>query len=240
MGKQGFLTWKIRRDCEEVTLHVVPKKRLRRQQRLRKILVVVMLIGLYIPYSFLVHNQWDSRYLCSKLYIQMSGEAIPDLVYYTGHFQVHKSEKTLFGGVRSRIDERVYYKDRTGHLIVAYCDSEMAWTISLNTTSHCAYIYKSSTTTTFDVTEVAGLTWYTWDGITRRTIASDLHLRCDDCDDGPRGNCHLHNGYCEDNECICTQNRLGVLCNDVLPACPNLHIDARTKALPTEEGVREL
>jgi hypothetical protein len=168
----------------------------------------------------------------------MSGEAIPDLVYYSGHFTVQKRENIMFAGVRSRIDDRVYYKDPTGSLLVAFCASEAAWTISLNTTSHCSYLYKSSSTTSFDITDVAGMTWYTWDLKSQRALPVDLYLRCDDCVDGSRGNCHSHNGYCEDNECICKENRLGFNCENVLPGCPTLRIDARTSELPYEEGVR--
>lgn len=240
MGKQGFLTQQVKLACQRVTNHVVPKRHLLKQQSLRKVLVVLMLLALYIPYGFLVHSQWDSQYLCSRLYIQLSGEAIPNMAYYTGHFEVHKEGDEIFGGLRSRIHDRVYYKDRTGNLIVAYCASETAWTISLNTTDHCTYLYKSSSTTDFDIAAVEGMTWYAWDLTTQRALPVDFYMRCDDCDDGPRGNCHLHNGYCQENKCVCNENRTGAHCNNVLPACEKVHVDARSGAIPAEEGVRRL
>ena len=48
MGKQGFLSRKIKYACEKVSEHRVPKKQAMRQKRLRNLLVVVMTIGLFV------------------------------------------------------------------------------------------------------------------------------------------------------------------------------------------------
>lgn len=238
MSKHGFLTRKLKSACERVNGHVVPRKQVLKQQRLRKVMVVLFTISLIVPFGLLVHNQWDSKYLCSKVFIQFNGESIPDMVYYTGNFIIHKSDDKIFGGIRSRIDDRVYYKDEeTNNLILAYCNRETAWTISINGTDHCSYLYKSSTTRTFDVTDLASSTWYAWDFKGQRAMPVNLYLRCDDCDDAPRGNCHANNGQCVNNECVCSENRMGHLCDNVLPACGKMRVDTRTNELPFEQGI---
>ena len=239
MGKQGFLTKKIKKACQTVTEHRIPKIANRNRRRIVKpTLVFLMATALFIPYGFLVHRQWDSQFLCRRVFIQFD-DVMPQLTYFTGHFDLHRRDDIFLGGFRARLDDRVYYEDITKSVRLAYCQSEEAWTISpTSSDDHCLYYaYKSSSTVAFDVTEIAGSQWYGWDlGIKRLVPAPGFNLRCDDCVGGERGNCHPENGVCVSNVCQCLDTRMGVHCDNEVPVCESLRVDTRTNPLPYEDG----
>ena len=238
MGKQGFLTKKIRKACQTVTEHRIPKIAHRKRSRIVKpTLVFFMTALLFIPYGILVHKQWDSQFLCTRVFIQFD-EVVPQLTYFTGHFDLHRQGDMFLGGFKARLDDRVYYKDATKSVRLAYCQSEGAWTISpMSSDDHCQYAYKSSSTVTFDVTKIAGSQWYGWDiGIQRVVPAPGFNLRCDDCVSGERGNCHPENGVCVNNRCECLDTRMGIHCGNEVPVCESIRVDTRTNPLPYEDG----
>ncbi|CAB9515289.1 multiple EGF-like-domains 6 [Seminavis robusta] len=238
MGKEGFLTRNIQKACQRVEHHWVPNWNAKRTRICQNLMVVILLVALFVPYGFLVNAQWNAKYVCSKIFIQFKDEGIPYLSYYTGNFYLYQMENTIFGGIKARIDSRVYFLDETETLKLAYCNKELAWTISLaEVNDHCLYLYKStSPTTTFDVTTIGSMPWVSWSFEQRRTTPVDLYLTCNDCDDGPRGNCHGHNGQCIENECRCYDNNTGIACEQILPGCERLRLDARFNRFPFEAG----
>lgn len=238
MGKQGFLTKKIKSACQTVTEHRIPKISHRYRRRVvKQTLVFLMSAALYISYGFLVHMQWDSQYLCKRVFIQFD-DVVPQLTYFSGHFDLHRRDDSILSGIRTRLDDRVYYQDSTNSFRLAYCQSEEAWTVSpVDIDDQCQFVYKSSNTVAFDVTEIAGSQWYGWNLEFNRLVpAPGFNLRCDDCVGGERGNCHPENGICVNNKCECLQTRMGVHCNNELPVCESLRVDTRTNPFPYEDG----
>ena len=159
MGKMGFITRKVQKECNRVGELMVQCKQQRRKDWVRRIFVYVLTFGLYVPYVIVAGWQWTGRFMCKSVYVQFGDLYGDQWPYYSGIF---KTPGTEFLG--DRISGRAVYisdLDSEEAVQLAYCSKERAWTFShVAAADECDYFIKSSFTETFDVMDVASLTWF--------------------------------------------------------------------------------
>ncbi|CAB9505496.1 EGF_like [Seminavis robusta] len=228
LADMGILSSGIQEDCEKVKnlKQVSPPEFIERRRFCKRVLLILLLIGLIVPYAIVVSWQTNGVYLCNHVYIQFGDAFLPEMAYYSGQFH-----QQGFGWA-DRVNDRVVYIDDSEKLKLAYCNSETAWTISwANTLSSCDYIFKSSNTDTFDVAEVDN--WVVKTTTTGDVPVDWLKLVCNDCNpelcNEAYGDCKVDNSPGSRlNKCECkSKDRQGLNC-ELSASCLYFSLDART------------
>jgi len=164
VGTMGLLSRPVKKDCDRIKeVHQVPMKGFTRDRlRWQQTLLVLLSIGLFVPYGCVVYWQLSGTFSCETIHLQLGDTQIPDAALHSGRF------------VRQWKDNsRDFYENEQQNARIGYCKEEKAWTISrvtsmtvsdLNMTfdvlNPCLNImFKSATTSTFDVMEVADEPW---------------------------------------------------------------------------------
>lgn len=177
---------------------------------------------MFAGYGVIFANQAAGKYLCDQVFVQFGDELLPMLGTISGVLYRHKQS---FGGRLS------YRDDRVGGPLLAYCDADNRWTLSLSTDNvpdPCDWLAASAETIEFDVLTTAESPWIVKSGNKRRVVPLLIHyLACYDCmynnDDfcGEFGTCveTNNNGKCE-----CDDDHFGLRCEYDVP-CERLEID---------------
>lgn len=195
IASSGLLGFKTQKACEHVMgiKQLVPEDMKKRILYSKRAFVGVLLVSVLVPYVILAWHQADGKYLCSTVYVQMGDSYFPQFAYYSGKF-----ERAPWQFLVDYNDRRPNYVDPTGTLELSWCRAEEAWTISYTNSSSCDYIFKSSTTQSFDVTEAEGGVWYVKTDRTGDYPVDWIKLLCNDC----INNEERCNGECIDNKCV--------------------------------------
>ncbi|KAK1738489.1 hypothetical protein QTG54_010519 [Skeletonema marinoi] len=214
----------------------------------------VALFALFLIFwCWIVSYQNNGAYLCHTIFAQYGDEAVPMLGTLTGLFYLGR-EKTLFGGRLS------FYRDgkdgRDGEdkgALLAYCENEMRWTISLpnvsltedgwalslttdNVYDPCNWIAASSVTQDFDVLSAANSEWIVRASKKRTVPLSQNFLTCQDCIFSPEICGDF--GHCSGDRwatCACDPGHYGVRCE--YQPCQYLEIsNQHDKSFQKESG----
>ncbi|CAB9511052.1 expressed unknown protein [Seminavis robusta] len=240
IATMGLFVNQVQEDCNKISnlKQGVSPEYVRYRTCWKRVALIVILVGLLVPFFVLVGQQLDGRFLCKKILIEF-GEGdnefiesglgtvegsnhLTALSYFSSEFE--SQGIPLF----DRKHHRTWYADRSGFLILGYCNVQKAWTVSTTATSSdpCDEIkYMSTTTTEFDVMKVAFDQWVYWnDQLGRFDATSQIVLHCNDCSEDL-----CQHGTCQDNYCICNDGegtpRTGWNCEEEV-RCLSLGLDS--------------
>jgi len=214
-----------------------------------------LLVAFFSVWGWIVSKQNKGDYLCHAIFAQYGDEAVPMLGTFTGLFYLAIGrEKTLFGGRLS------FYRDgkdgRDGEdkgALLAYCENEMRWTISLpnvsltedgwalslttdNVYDPCNWIAASSVTKDFDVLSAANSEWIVRASKKRTVPLSQNFLTCQDCIFSSEICGDF--GHCSGDRwatCACDEGHYGVRCE--YQPCQYLEIsNQHDKSFQKESG----
>lgn len=218
----GLFGPKVTEDCEHVRNlkgYSSPASR-GRKLNLRRGLILLMTIGLLIPYFLVITQQSNGDHVCDNVYIQFGDEYIPKMAHYSGPFRSQGNQVT------DRHNQRNYYVDETNAYKLAYCDTDNFWTISERESRACHFLFRSAETETFDVIEAADLDWFVDTADTGVIDVDWLKIICNDCN--TEETCLEKNGVCKDGKCECHEARFGINCQ-FEEKCTNFALDQRTR-----------
>ena len=222
VASRGFITSSIQKECQIVTKYKTLTRPKPQTIAMRRVLLLLVAIGTLIPYIFVVHRQWSGYFLCEVLYVQFDDAHRPDLEAYSGIFDSkgNRPEKWMEG--------RMVYYDKTGSIRLSYCETEKSWVFSdEKSRSPCQdYFIKSFRTESFDVMEVAGQGW-SFHNVDTGEVAPMgwLAISCNDCE---KNELLCKHGKCEDRQCTCDKERMGLNCEFPEPTCSFLYLDYET------------
>ncbi|CAB9497553.1 expressed unknown protein [Seminavis robusta] len=221
VASMGLITRRVRKDCDRVGNVMIHTKKKRQKDGVRRAFLLIFTISLYIPAIIVTSWQWSGRFMCQRLYIQFGDLHSHEWPYSSGFFEA----ESLNAG--NRFNGRAVYVDRTQTMRLAYCGQLQAWAFSyIGDEDYCNYFIVSSTTTSFDVIEVAGSTWFALTKELGPVPMDWLYLSCSDCTEHI---CTPGHGQCEDNVCICNEGYLGLNCEFLeADVCPAMALDRRS------------
>jgi len=224
VAANGLVSRRVQAECDRVGEVMIKATLKSRTQLMRRIVMTVMLLGLYTVFFFIVAEQWSGRCRCTALNIQFGDHYFPELAYYSGRFE--SDEGFPFPLSSSRHSQRPIFYDPSRTIKLRYSRSETAWLIQKKTSDGPDYMLKSSETKTFDVSTISMSTWFA------NTDSGDLpvdfiSLTCADC---IVSRCNPDHGACEDNKCNCKEDRIGEFCQAEDLTCQYLALDLRTKS----------
>lgn len=213
IAKMGFITNQLQRQAEAVGDFKVPKRD--RGNNLRRVLYFLALGSLFVGYGWLKAKQIRGDYLQTYLYVQFGDSYKVEMPYYSG---LLKSDDYWTAGHRR-------YRDvQTREILLAYCDSDNAWTFS-DTDDPCDFFAQSPPTRTYDVTSIPGDRWVIKDRINRVVPFIAFTLLGRDCDT------EICQGECVDGVCVCQKDQFGMDC-EFTDICPELSINEMFDAFP--------
>jgi hypothetical protein len=203
LASMGLVNHRIQKHCKKIEGEkvMVPTDFQKKRKFRQSTLLFVLLVGLLVPYFVVVGWQVNGIFICKRVYIEFSEDHLPEWSFYSGVFQ------TPGNGPWSRINSRPYYVDvATDTLQLAYCQNEKAWTIAKiqdenrTRTDPCeSILYMSTTTASFDITDVANQMWGAIEVNGDYTLNQHrASMLCVDCHEES-----CLNGHCEDNICRC-------------------------------------
>lgn len=227
VAQRGYITASIQEECERVSENMTSTLPWLRTINLRRTLLVLITIALYVAFAVLLYWQWGGVYLCKTLHVQFGGSLEPDLDFYSGVFQSQGNFPANW------IDSRTVYYDESGALQLSYCSSEKAWVFSKQTKEPCDhYFVLSSRAEVFDVLEVAGQGWSHRNMQTGELSPFEwLSISCVDCGEETSIDevCNPEFGRCVDRKCECYDGRMGVNCEFAEPTCRYLYLDVESR-----------
>jgi hypothetical protein len=226
IGAMGLITKDVQLACMKVGHLVVSSDNRLRTRNFCKATILLMFIGLYIPYGIITSWKNSGRFMCGTLYVQFGDAYGPEWPYFSGLYQ------SLGNSRADRADGRIVYVDSTTRqeIQLAYCPSVPAWTFSNRTAvgdDYCDYMIRSTETTTFNVLEVASGTWYAGTSSIGDVPMDWFSMVCADCNEDF---CNPNTGQCVDNTCECHDGFMGLTCEFEVPHCKFLGLDLRSKA----------
>ena len=146
--------------------------------------------------------------MCKRIFVQFGDDSETLYAAFSGVFvQTDEIIKLLVTYIEER---RKGNPGEAGR--IAYCKSDKAWELYLDEElGPCNWVARSPETETFDVATTAASNWLTRNPQTKQTIAySSFHLACNDCIGSEL--CPSEHATCEDNVCVCNQDRFGISC----------------------------
>ena len=125
----------------------------------------------------ILSQKQTGNYLCDSLYVQFGDAFVADLPYFSGAYMMDPN-----GGMNAG---RITYVEKAtrGSQRFAFCEREMAWTLSnYRNEDPCVFYAKSPKTQTFDVTTLLPSSWFVRDDETGQFVPFDAFaLVCNDC-----------------------------------------------------------
>lgn len=213
LAKAGFISSDLQRQALGVVGFHVPKRKV--QKTFRRILFFLALVGLFVGYGVLKSRQLGGDYLETYLYVQFGGEYNSKLPFFSGLLASSNTRQTV---------HREYRDLATGTILLAYCESERAWTFS-EVDDPCVYLAKTQKTASYDVASIPMNSWQVLDSFNRLQPFESFSLVRRGC------NPHSCQGDCVNSLCVCPANRFGIDC-EFFDVCPELVIDERMEAFP--------
>ncbi|CAB9503367.1 expressed unknown protein [Seminavis robusta] len=229
----GLIGRQAKLDCEHVQglTHYTPTELKQRVVNYRLGFIGLLSCAMVGCWGYFAYEQLHRQYVCHHLYIQFGDGIFPHYAYYSGIFTLQK-DKMLASA-------RPVYVDATGELRVGWCKAEKTWTI-YNTTKDdnsnndaCTFVFKSSKSDSFDVMEVAELTWYVADPGLGEVPVDRLGVFCFDCGND-REYCSegtFCNQEAKEKKCEKTENpTVGIRNEEAFPSCRLYGADRTTIA----------
>eukprot|EP00984_Skeletonema_dohrnii_P005759 scaffold2037_cov87-Skeletonema_dohrnii-CCMP3373.AAC.1 len=160
---------------------------------------IILFTIMFAAWGIISVNQVSGKYLCNQIFAQFSEEALPMIGTFTGLFYLHKQS---FAG-------RLSYRGRGGSLM-AYCEDETRWTLSLEDSHPCNWTAASSESTSFDVLTTASSPWMVRSLSSLEAPLTHHFLACYECK-------YVDNfcgefGSCSSNQCMCNDGYYGLRC----------------------------
>ena len=219
MGQLGLISRQVQLECLGVGNVMVPSTHNDRVSWMKRLFLGLLLVSLYSGFFLIKYSQWSGVYRCDVLYVQL-GDAYGPYAYYSGRFESQGDSWS------ARENGRPYYLDETGKVKLSYSTGEGAWLFSYFEEPESPYFIKSSSTITFDVTDVATQTWYAIT-VNGDSVPMDwLAMTCNVCNTDV---CNPEHGTCIGNVCECKPFRMGINCESPFPDCQYFSLDLTTK-----------
>ncbi len=225
MTREGFLGRLLMNEAKKLsnTHFVNHSSELERSTRAASLVTVAYFIVLFAAFlaawGIILTQQKDGKYLCQHIVGQFGDEVLPMLGSVTGLFtrytcQRHQNDCVEFYGGRLS-----YRDDQDGGALLAYCEEQKRWTLSLTTDNHfdpCNWIAASDESIDFDVLTTATSQWVVRDSAMGILPLSHHFLLCYDrkhVDDL----CGESGKVGEDDKCKCSPDFYGLRCEYYMP-----------------------
>ena len=175
-------------------------------------------------WAYLFSLQVRGVYAPKTLIVQFDGQVRPELAAHSGLYVLRTSTRA---GPSNRFH---YDEERVGGGSFGYCLANREWTFSVGSTvdpcDNTKVLAKSIKTRTFDMTRLAGETWF----VIRKSVNQAIPMKdffmaivCQKADD-----CSLRGRCTRDNRCECQEGTFGVRCeHDRNATCPTVKLDER-------------
>ena len=220
----GFLGHTNRLEAAHVSESTYQAVRSRSSKMVRAMGLTGTLVVVLSLWAYLFSLQVRGVYAPQTLFVQFDDQVRPELAAHSG---VYVLKTNTGAGPSNRFH---YDEDRVGGGRFGYCPTNREWTFSVGSTvDPCDYtnvLVKSIETQTFDMTQVAGETWFVFrESVDQAIPMKDFFMaivcqRADDC--SGRGRCT------RDNRCECQEGTFGVQCeHDANKTCPAVNLDER-------------
>ena len=89
LAAAGLISKRTQEDCHmvaELNRTPMPKEKKEQLKITKRILIVLIAIGLVIPYFMVVSWQFYGKYMCKTVYVQFGDNQFREMSYYTGRF----------------------------------------------------------------------------------------------------------------------------------------------------------
>ena len=239
LARNGFVAPSIQAQVAAMEDFHAPIANAKPKVWIRRAVLCVIWLGLFVGYGIIAANQEQGTYLCQLLLLQTGDAFQPEYAAFSG---VYKQAGFTLGRRMAYIDVH------TGTALIAYCETETAWTFGryvgnevdpdhppdLSQADPClAWKAKSSQTETFDVTTATDIPWLLSTVDDRLETFAHFVLRCNDCEyvTSANGSCSGR-GTCRDHICTCPEEFVGHHCEFDAP-CEQLTCDSRHGPFPT-------
>eukprot|EP00984_Skeletonema_dohrnii_P003663 scaffold1261_cov78-Skeletonema_dohrnii-CCMP3373.AAC.3 len=237
LTKEGFMGRTLQKEAKKIcsTFYIASHRSAdsRAASFVTKAYFIYLLTIMLSLWGYVVWNQKNGKYMCSQVYAQYSDDVAPMLGAFTGFFFLHKQLSFGFGGFLS------YINDHDGGPLLAYCQQQERWTISLPKVTltkdgerykydPCDWIAKTEAQCTdFDVLTTSGSKWVVRTQTEHIVPLSQHFLTCFDCQStdnfcGEYGVCQAEK-Y-DGHECKCDPGRYGLRCE--YEPCKRLGIES--------------
>ena len=220
----GFLGRANRVEAALVNDSTYQPVRSRSSKLVRATGLMSTLVAVLSLWGYLFVLQVRGVYAPKTLMVQFDDQVRPELAAHSGLYVLRINTRA---GPANRFR---YDEDRVGGGSFGYCPINREWTFSVGSTvdpcDNSQILAKSIKTQTFDMTQLAGDTWF----VVRESVDQAIPMqnffmavacrRADDC--SRRGRCT------RDNRCECQEGTFGVRCeHDKSAICPAVKLDER-------------
>jgi hypothetical protein len=222
--KQGLVGSEMRKAAKRVsrTYYHVPHGK---HKAWSSAAFLILLMGAMIgAWGAIYSRQLQGDFVCDRIFVQLDDGFVPTLGAFSGLYNVNK-DRVIHGRV-------TYESSLEGDpSIIGYCSEEGAWTFAIRSdqdddgeTDPCDWVATSSESSSFDVASTASLQWFVKTTESRIVPMESYQVQCYDCEN-VNDFCGKH-GVCENNACVCYDERYGLRCEFQAP-CSSLAIDER-------------
>ncbi len=202
---------------------------------------VVLCVSFYTGLGIISMKQKSEHYRCQLIFSQFDDEILPMLGTFTGLFSIH-SKKFFYRASYRGVD----FKDWERGPLLAYCDKEKRWTLSL--TKYGAskeewnpcdnWLVASSESTSFDLISTTSSPWIVNTPTNRGAPYANPFMACYEC--------KYEDNFCGDNgmclpgglasveqydRCQCRERHYGLRC-EYFETCPVLEVSPRDGNFP--------